>query len=92
MGQKVCKHTHGELGLAAAAAHHLLLTLPGLTDGSQQTAAIMAGDILTEPLPIATGPSWGLIERPGLGARSTRIGWPGATRRSAATASSCLGA
>ena len=27
----------------------------------------MADDILTEPLPIATGPSWGLIERPGLG-------------------------
>jgi L-Ala-D/L-Glu epimerase len=67
MGQKVCKHTHGELGLAAAAAHHLLLTLPGLTDGSQQTAALVAGDVLTEPLPIASGPSWGLIERPGLG-------------------------
>jgi hypothetical protein len=27
----------------------------------------MAGDILAEPLPIATGPSWGRIERPGLG-------------------------
>jgi L-Ala-D/L-Glu epimerase len=67
MGQKVCKHTHGELGLAAAAAHHLLLTLPNLTDGAQQTAAIMAGDVLAEPLPIASGPSWGLIEAPGLG-------------------------
>ena len=27
----------------------------------------MADDILAEPLPIAAGPRWGLIERPGLG-------------------------
>lgn len=67
MGQRVCKHTHGELGLAAAACHHLLLTLPGIADGAQQTAAVMAGDILSEPLPIAAGPTWGRIERPGLG-------------------------
>jgi L-Ala-D/L-Glu epimerase len=67
MGQRVCKHTHGELGLAAAACHHLALTLPSLTDGAQQTAAVMADDILAEPLPIASGPGWGLVERPGLG-------------------------
>jgi L-alanine-DL-glutamate epimerase-like enolase superfamily enzyme len=66
-GIGVCKHTHGELGLAAAAAQHILLTLPNTTDGCQQTAAIMAGDILTEDLPIATGPRWGLIESHGLG-------------------------
>lgn len=63
----VLKHTHGELGLAAAAGHHMLLCLPNVVAGSQQTASIMEGDILCEPLPIAEGPCWGLIERPGLG-------------------------
>jgi L-alanine-DL-glutamate epimerase-like enolase superfamily enzyme len=66
-GIGVCKHTHGELGLAAAACQHVLLTLPNVVDGAQQTAAIMTDDILAEPLPIATGPHWGRIERPGLG-------------------------
>jgi glucarate dehydratase len=64
---KVCKHTHGEFGIAAAAAHHIMLTLPNTLDGAQQTAAMMADDILTEALPIASGPRWGLIEAPGLG-------------------------
>jgi L-Ala-D/L-Glu epimerase len=36
-------------------------------DGVQQTAAMMEDDILTETIPIASGPRWGLIERPGLG-------------------------
>ena len=63
----VCKHTHGELGIAASAAHHLILTLPNATPGAQQTAAILAGDLLAEPLPIAAGPRWGVPERPGLG-------------------------
>jgi glucarate dehydratase len=27
----------------------------------------MADDILTEALPIASGPRWGLIDKPGLG-------------------------
>ena len=44
-----------------------MLTLPNATDGHQQTAPIMDDDILTEPLPIATGPTWGRIDRPGLG-------------------------
>ncbi len=66
-GQLVCKHTHGELGLAAAAGHHVMLCLPNATDGNQQTAAVMDGDILTEPIPIASGPKWGRIEKPGLG-------------------------
>ena len=66
-GIAVCKHTHGELGLAAAAGQHLLLALPNIVDGAQQTAAIMTDDILTEQLPIATGPRWGRIEHPGLG-------------------------
>jgi len=63
----VCKHTPGELGLMAAAAQHLLLTLPNVTDGNQQTAQLMQDDILAEEIPITTGPSWGRIEQPGLG-------------------------
>jgi L-alanine-DL-glutamate epimerase-like enolase superfamily enzyme len=66
-GLQVCKHTHGELGLAAAAAHHVLLTLPNGVEGHQQTAHLMQHDILTDPLPIATGPAWGSIDAPGLG-------------------------
>jgi L-alanine-DL-glutamate epimerase-like enolase superfamily enzyme len=66
-GLLVCKHTHGELGLAAAAGHHVVLTLPNGVDGHQQTAYMMEHDVLTEPLPIATGPRWGPIEAPGLG-------------------------
>jgi glucarate dehydratase len=66
-GWQVCKHTHGELGLAAAAGQHMMLTLLNACDGHQQTAQLMADDILTEPLPIARGPTWGRVEAPGLG-------------------------
>lgn len=66
-GQQVCKHTHGELGIAAAAGQHVLLAIPNAIDGAQQTAAIMADDILKTPLSIASGPKWGVIEQPGLG-------------------------
>jgi L-Ala-D/L-Glu epimerase len=66
-GLQVCKHTHGELGLAAAAAHHVVLTLPNGVEGHQQTAHLMQHDILSEPIPIATGPRWGRIEAPGIG-------------------------
>jgi L-alanine-DL-glutamate epimerase-like enolase superfamily enzyme len=66
-GLEVCKHTHGELGLAAAAGHHVVLTLPNGVEGHQQTAHLMEHDILTEAIPIADGPRWGLIDGPGLG-------------------------
>ena len=66
-GLQVCKHTHGELGLAAAASHHVVLTLPNGIEGHQQTAYLMEHDILTEPIPIASGPCWGTINAPGLG-------------------------
>src|SRR5437773_2892720 len=66
-GLQVCKHTHGELGLAAVASHHVLLTLPNGVEGHQQTAHLMEHDVLTEPIPIATGPSWEAIDGPGLG-------------------------
>ena len=66
-GLQVCKHIHGELGLAAAAAHHVVLTLPNGVEGHQQTAHLMQHDVLAEPIPIATGPRWGTIDAPGLG-------------------------
>jgi L-Ala-D/L-Glu epimerase len=66
-GLQVCKHTHGELGVAAAASHHVMLTLPNGVDGHQQTAHLMEHDVLTEPIPITSGPRWAVIEGPGLG-------------------------
>ena len=66
-GQRVVKHTHGELGIAAAAGHHAMLTVPNACDGNQQVAAMLSGDVLAERLPICDGPTWGRIERPGLG-------------------------
>ena len=66
-GLQICKHTHGELGITAAACQHVLLTLPNLVEGHQQTAQMMVHDVLSEPLPIATGAHWGIIDGPGLG-------------------------
>jgi L-alanine-DL-glutamate epimerase-like enolase superfamily enzyme len=66
-GLEVCRHTHGEFGIAAAAFHHVLLTLSNIVDGNQQTAQIMEDDVLKEPLPIAYGPDWGIPKGSGLG-------------------------
>jgi L-alanine-DL-glutamate epimerase-like enolase superfamily enzyme len=66
-GLLVCKHTHGELGLAAAAGQHLMLAAPNAAIGNQQTAQMMEDDILAERLPISDGARWGRIEGPGLG-------------------------
>lgn len=68
-GLRVCRHTHGELGILAAAHHHVCLTLPNLVEGNQQTAEMMQDDVLEEPLPIATGPEWGVPVGAGLGVR-----------------------
>jgi glucarate dehydratase len=65
-GLQVCKHTHGEFGIAAAAAHHIVLTLSNIVDGNQQTAQMMCDDVLKTPLPIAHGPEWGVPEGAGL--------------------------
>ena len=51
----------------AAAAHHILLTLPNIVDGNQQTATIMQDDILKQTLPITHLPNWGLPDGIGLG-------------------------
>jgi L-alanine-DL-glutamate epimerase-like enolase superfamily enzyme len=66
-GILVCKHTHGELGIAAAAGQHLMLCVPNAVTGNQQTEAVMAGDILKAPIPIREGPLWGRIDAAGLG-------------------------
>ncbi|MDB5076303.1 MAG: hypothetical protein JWO42_2482 [Chloroflexi bacterium] len=66
-GLRVVKHTHGELGIAAAAGQHVMLNIPNAGDGVQQTAAFMEDDILTCRIPIADGPIWGRIEGAGLG-------------------------
>jgi glucarate dehydratase len=66
-GWQVVKHAHGEFGLAAAAAHHVMLACPNAALGSQQTAQLMEDDILTEAVPIAQGPTWGRLDKPGLG-------------------------
>jgi L-alanine-DL-glutamate epimerase-like enolase superfamily enzyme len=66
-GLVVNKHTHGELGIFAAANQHVLLTLPRVNGGNQQTAQMMRDDVLTTTIPIAAGPSWGVPEGHGLG-------------------------
>lgn len=66
-GFEICRHTHGELGITAMACHHILLTLPNVVDGNQQTAHMMTDDILVKPVPITTGPEWGVPEGDGIG-------------------------
>ena len=66
-GLQICKHTHGELGIAAAAIHHVLLTLPNVAIGNQQTATMMQDDLLTEDIPIAHSPDWGVPAGCGIG-------------------------
>ena len=69
MGWKICKHTHGELGLTAVIGQHLMLAIPNACDGHQQTAQNMADDILTEEIPITKTNKWGIIDKPGLGVK-----------------------
>lgn len=64
-GAAVCKHTHGEFAIAASAAHHVLVTLPRVVDGNQETSSMMEFDLAR--LPIASGPRWELPSEPGLG-------------------------
>ena len=66
-GLQICRHTHGELGITAAACHHIVLTLPNVVDGNQQTAHMMTDDIVTETIPITHGPDWGVPEGAGIG-------------------------
>ena len=63
----LAESTDSSPGLAAAAMHHVVVTLPNGVEGHQQTAHLMQHDVLTEPIPIASGPRWGPPDRPGLG-------------------------
>ena len=64
-GAFVCKHTHGEFAIAAAAGNHVLVTLPYIVDGNQQTSSLMEFDLAR--VPIAAGPRWESPTEPGLG-------------------------
>ena len=66
-GGGICKHTRGELGICAAAAHQVMLAAPNAVLGQQQNASRLEDDIVTEPAPIRDKPDWGMIEKPGLG-------------------------
>jgi L-alanine-DL-glutamate epimerase-like enolase superfamily enzyme len=66
-GREVCRHTHGELGVAATAFHHAALVTPGLGRGNQQTASELSYDIIQERTPTRDSPTWGVPEAPGLG-------------------------
>src|SRR5262245_57777229 len=68
-GIQVCKHTHNETGIAAAAAHHVLLTLPNVVEGNQSSYEGLSDDVLAEPLPIRSAPRWGAPSGTGLGVR-----------------------
>ena len=61
------KHTHGELGLTAAAGQHVMLAAPNAALGNQQTAQIMADDFLSEPSRSPTGRPGAASTVPGLG-------------------------
>ena len=79
-GGQVCKHTHGELGIAATAAQHVMLTLPAIVQGNQQTSAHMVGDVVSERLPIMDGPTWGISTAPGLGVEIDTATFEGAAQ------------
>jgi len=66
-GLDICRHTHGELGITAQACHHILLTLPNVVDGNQQTAHMMTDDVVADNIPITNGPDWGVPDKPGIG-------------------------
>jgi L-alanine-DL-glutamate epimerase-like enolase superfamily enzyme len=64
-GAAVCKHTHGEFAIAAAAAQQVMLTLPSIVRGNQQTSAHMESDLAR--IPIANQPDWAADRAAGLG-------------------------
>lgn len=66
-GLQVCKHSHPELGVSAAAGQQLLLAAPSATVGNQQHATMLVDDVVAEPLPTASGPTWKIDSAPGLG-------------------------
>lgn len=66
-GASICRHTHGELGIAATAFQHVALVTPGLGSGNQQTSSELTFDVLETSAPTASSSTWGVINKPGLG-------------------------
>ena len=89
-GQIVCKHTHGEFGLAAAAGQHMMLCAPNSDCGNQQTAQMMEDDILTSAFPSWTDPNGAGSKGRDWASRSTRTSSKNITRLTCVTASSRL--
>ena len=88
-GLVVNKHTHGELGIFAAANQHVLLNLPRINEGNQQTAQMMQDDVLVSPIPIATSPWWGSRRDRAWASKSTKARSPPITRTTNGSASTC---
>ncbi len=88
-GLQICRHTHGELGITAAACHHILLTLPNVIDGNQQTAHVMTDDIVVDTIPIAHGPIGVFLRATVSESRSTKKRSQNTMSSSNAAGSSC---
>jgi L-alanine-DL-glutamate epimerase-like enolase superfamily enzyme len=66
-GMQLCKHSRGELGICASAAHQVMLAAPNACLGQQQNAGRLSGDVVRTRIPITDEPDWGTIELPGIG-------------------------
>jgi L-alanine-DL-glutamate epimerase-like enolase superfamily enzyme len=66
-GMQLCKHTRGELGICASAAHQVMLAAPNACLGQQQNAHRLSDDLIRGRIPIRDGPDWGLVDTPGIG-------------------------
>jgi L-alanine-DL-glutamate epimerase-like enolase superfamily enzyme len=66
-GMQLCKHSRGELGICASAAHQVMLAAPNACLGQQQNAGRLSGDVIRTRIPITDGPDWGTFELPGIG-------------------------
>ena len=60
LGQVICKHTWGELGIAASFYQQLFLCMPNVIDGNQQTAQLISFDVLKNEIPITNNPNWNI--------------------------------
>ena len=87
-GMQLCKHSRGELGICASAAHQVMLAAPNACLGQQQNAGRLSGDVVRTRIPITDEPDWGTIEFPASAWKSTRTGSAPTTRTSCAASTS----
>ena len=79
-GLQVVKHTHGELGIAAVACQHVLLTLPNLAEGNQQTGAHDAGrHLASSRCQLPQAPTGVCLPEPAWASKSMKNRWHGST-------------